>query len=203
MKKLFTLIIAAMMAAGVMAQDFCGVSCKDGQVYHDWNKWLDYINIVEPLDINNYETIYLCPVDISKVKWPDKSDNKHPALEESLKAFPGIIAKSITKQFSHLKVQTVNSLNELQLDEKSLGLCLRFDELDQGDLSLRIWVGAGAGAQRVTIAGVFFDKDKNEFFDFRDGRVSIIGRSYKKDLQLELENFGKDLAKMLKTLSKK
>ena len=202
MKKTFVLLVATCMSVCMMAQDFHGVSCKEGQVYHNWNKWLDYINIVAPIDIQNYEKIYLCPVDISKIQWPDKSDNKYPALEESLKAFPGIIAKNITKQIPHLKVQIVNSMDELKLDDKSLGLCLRFDELDMGEMSLRVWVGAGAGAQKMTLAGVVFDKDKNEFIDFRHRRVTIIGRSYKKDLQMEFANYGKDLAKILKTVSK-
>ena len=202
MKKSMLLLAATCMSVCMLAQSFNGVSCKEGQVSHDWNKWLDYINIVEPININNYEVLYLCPVDISKVQWPDKSDNKYPALEESLKAFPELITKAITKQFPRLKVQTVNSLGELTLDDKSVGLCLRFDELDMGDLSLRVWVGAGAGAQKITLAGVVFNKDKNEFFDFQERHVSIIGRSYKKDLQVDFANFGKELAKILKTLSK-
>lgn len=202
MKKILILSLAACMSVCMMAQDFSGVSCQEGQVYQNWHKWLDYINIVTPVDIYTYETIYLCPVDISAVQWPDQADNKYPALKESLEAFPGIIAKNIKKQFPHLKVRQANSLDELQLDDKSLGLCLRFDELDMGDRALRIWVGAGAGAQRITLAGVLFDKDKKEVLDFKHRRVTIIGRTYKKDLQLEFANFGKDIAKILDTLSK-
>jgi hypothetical protein len=186
----------------MMAQDFSGVACQQGQVYNNWHKWLDYINIVMPIDIHKYEKIYLCPADISKVQWPDKTDNKYPALEQSLEAFPEIIAKNIKKQLPHLKVLTVNSLDEMKLDDKSIGLCLRFDKLDMGDRALRIWVGAGAGAQKITISGVFFDKDKKEFFDFKHRRVTVIGRTYKKDLQLDFANFGKDFAKILDTLSK-
>ena len=76
------------------------------------------------------------------------------------------------------------------------------DELDMGDRALRIWVGAGAGAQKITLSGVIFDKNKQEFFDFKHRRIMIIGRTYKKDLQLEFANFGKDIAKILDTLSK-
>ena len=202
MKKLLFLAMAACMSVCMMAQDFNRVSCQEGQVYHDWHKWVDYINIVAPIDIYKYEKIYLCPVDISKIQWPDKTDNKYPALKESLEAFPGIIAKNIKKQLPHLKVQIVNSMDEIKWDDKSVGLCLRFDELDMGDRALRIWVGAGAGAQKMSIAGVVFDQDKKEFFDFKHRRVTIIGRTYKKDLQLEFANYGKDIAKMLDILSK-
>ncbi len=202
MKKYLFVLTAILLSVPMMAQDFSGVACQQGQVYNNWHKWLDYINIVMPIDIHKYEKIYLCPADISKVQWPDKTDYKYPALEQSLEAFPEIIAKNIKKQLPHLKVLTVNSLDEMKLDDKSIGLCLRFDELDMGDRALRIWVGAGAGAQKITISGVFFDKDKKEFFDFKHRRVTVIGRTYKKDLQLDFANFGKDFAKILDTLSK-
>jgi len=202
MKKFLFGLAAILLTIPMMAQDFSGVACQQGQVYNNWHKWLDYINIVMPIDIYKYEKIYLCPVDASSVQWPDKTDNKYPALEKSLEAFPGIIAKNLKKQLPHVKVLTVNSLDEIELDDKSVGLCLRFDELDMGDRALRIWVGAGAGAQRITIAGVFFDKNKHEFFDFKHQRVTTIGRTYDKDLQLEFANFGKDIAKILGALSK-
>ena len=202
MKKFLVVLAAILLTFPMMAQDFSGVACQQGQVYNNWHKWLDYINIVMPIDINKYEKIYLCPVDVSGVQWPDKTDNKYPALEESLEAFPGIIAKNIKKQLPNIKVLTVNSLDEIELDDKSVGLCLRFDELDMGDRALRIWVGAGAGAQKITLSGVIFDKNKQEFFDFKHRRIMIIGRTYKKDLQLEFANFGKDIAKILDTLSK-
>ena len=202
MKKMLFVLTAILLTIPMMAQDFSGVACQQGQVYNNWHKWLDYINIVMPIDIYQYEKIYLCPADISSVQWPDKTDNKYPALEQSLEAFPGIIAKNIKKQLPHLKVLTVNSLDEMNPDDKSVGLCLRFDELDMGDRALRIWVGAGAGAQKITLSGVIFDKNKQEFFDFKHRRLMIIGRTYKKDLQLEFANFGNDIAKILDTLSK-
>ena len=202
MKKVLILVMAAMMSVGMMAEGFEGVACRDGQASYHWNKWLDYINIVEPLNIHEYETIYLCTPDISKVQWPEKSDNKYPALEQSLKAFPSILAKSIKKKLPGINVRTVNSIDEMKLDDKSLGICLRFEELDMGEMSLRVWVGAGAGAQKITLSGVIFDKDKNEKFDYRHRRVTVLGRSYKKDLQLEFANFGHDIAKMLTELSK-
>lgn len=202
MKKTLFLLVAACMSMGIVAQDFNGVSCQEGEVYHGWKKCMDYINIVMPLNIYNYEKIYLCAPDISKIEWPDKTDNKYKALEESLSACPGLIAKNIKKQLPHLKVQVVGSLEDMKQDDKSIGLCLRFDELDMGDRALRIWVGAGAGAQKMTISGVFFDKNKKEFVDFQHRRVTIIGRTYKKDLQLEFVNYGNDIAKMLDLLSK-
>lgn len=202
MKKMLFVLTAILLTIPMMAQDFSGVACQQGQVYNNWHKWLDYINIVMPIDIYQYEKIYLCPADISSVQWPDKTDNKYPALEQSLETFPGIIAKNIKKQLPHLKVLTVNSLDEMNPDDKSVGLCLRFDELDMGDRALRIWVGAGAGAQKITLSGVIFDKNKQEFFDFKHRRLMIIGRTYKKDLQLEFANFGNDIAKILDTLSK-
>ena len=202
MKKMLFVLTAILLTIPMMAQDFSGVACQQGQVYNNWHKWLDYINIVMPIDIYQYEKIYLCPADISSVQWPDKTDNKYPALEQSLEAFPGIIAKNIKKQLPHLKVLTVNSLDEMNPDDKSVGLCLRFDELDMGDRAVRIWVGAGAGAQKITLSGVIFDKNKQEFFDFKHRRLMIIGRTYKKDLQLEFANFGNDIAKILDTLSK-
>lgn len=202
MKRALVVLAAILLTIPMMAQDFSGVTCQQGQVYEDWHKWLDYINIVMPIDINKYEKIYLCPIDVSSVRWPDKEDNKYPALEKSLEAFPGIIAKNIKKQLPHINVLTVNSLDEMELDDKSVGLCLRIDELDMGDRALRIWVGAGAGAQKITIAGVIFDKDKKEFFDFKHRRITIDGRTYEKDLQLEFANFAKDIAKILNTLNK-
>lgn len=201
MKKSLILFMAACMSICMMAQDFNGVSCQEGQVYRDWHR-VDYINIVTPLDIAQYDKIYLCPIDLSNVQWPDKLDKKYAALEQNLKILPAVIAKNITKKFKGVKVQAVNSLDEMPLDDKSIGLCLRFDELDQGDLALRVMVGAGAGAQKLTMSGVFFDKDKKEFFDFKNRHVDIIGRSYKKDLELGFANFGKDITRILENVNK-
>ena len=181
-------MMAALMSMGMMADDF---------------KWLDYIHVAEPVNIRNIDRIYLYPVDASKVEWPDKTDNKYPALEQSLKAFPDIIAKTLKKKVRGVNVIIVNSIEDAQMDDKALALSLRFDELDMGELSARIWVGAGAGAQRITLAGVCYDKDKNEVFDFHHRRLGIIGRSYKKDLQIELNNYANDIAKILNELRKK
>ena len=81
MKKFLVVLTAILLTIPMMAQDFSGVACQQGQVYNSWHKWLDYINIVMPIDIYKYEKIYLCPIDVSGVQWPDKnrksSDLRH------------------------------------------------------------------------------------------------------------------------------
>lgn len=170
---------------------------SSGDIYTNWNKWLDYINIVKRIDIYRYRTIYLFPIDNSQIKWPEESDNQYPALVEEIKNFPFIIKEAIQSEYRHLNVIIVNESEGIQMDETSLGLCLRFDELDMGNRALRFWVGFGAGAQNITISGMLIDGNSKELFDFRHRRVTVAGRrKYNVSLQKEFKNFAEDICRI-------
>lgn len=174
---------------------------SSGETYTNWNKWLDYINIVKRIDIYRYKTIYLFPIDISQVKWPDESDNQYPALVKEIKSFPLIIKETILSEYQHLNVIIVNESEDVQQDENSLGLCLRFDELDMGNRALRFWIGFGAGAQNITISGILTDGTQKELFDFRHRRVTVAGRrKYDKSLQKEFKNFAEDICRIFEKM---
>lgn len=208
MKKRFLFFAAVLMATTMMA------NAADSQVtnadnveankvkneYTDWHKWLDYINIVKPLAIEQYNTLYLRPIDASAVVWPDKTDNQYDGLKNALEALPGIIKENIEKKYSHLKVVVIDDQQQIAADDKALILRLKIEELDMGNRALRVWVGFGAGHQSVAISGDVTDANGEPFFNFRHRRISNNWQTYEKILKTEFKNFSKDICRIFKEL---
>ena len=207
MKQKFLILAAILMAATMMANaansrvsnSKKGVAKNVQNEFTDWHKWLDYIKIDKPLEIEQYNVIYLRPIDISAVVWPDKTDKQYVGLQKALEALPGIIKENIEKKYPHLNV-VIDDQQAVTPDEKALILRLKIDEIDMGNRALRIWVGFGAGHQSVAISGEVTDVNNEPFFNFRHRRLSDKWDSYEKILTMEFKNFAKDICRIFKEL---
>ena len=171
-------------------------------IYYDWNNWLDYIMINKKVDINNYKTIYLYPVDESNVTLPEKTDNQYPALVKALQTFPYIIRKKLENDYQYLRVIVVENNEQVNVENNALVLKLRFDEFNMGSRALRVWIGFGAGAQSITISGDVIDSDNNVLFSFKHKRISLNWKTYEKCLKAEFSNFADDISRIFEEMSK-
>lgn len=171
-----------------------------GQEFYDWHNDIDYLNVVSPVDLSQYERIILQPFDYSKVIYPDKKDNKYPALIEALEEFPVIIRYEISKRVKGLEVVIANESNSIT-DPKALYLNLSIDMLDMGSRAARFWAGFGAGAQRFRIE-VSLQNTDGYIWNFRHERHSANSKTYKGCLTSEMSNFGEDIIKVLRGVQK-
>ncbi len=166
-----------------------------GRVYRNWNGLLDYIHINTGVDILQYNTlyVYINPLDISREGISIMSDEQYSAVENSIKEFPYFISQTIRKTYPHLRVEVVSNINTFRMESQSLLLKLNVDELDMGNRNLRIWVGFGAGNQKVAISGIVLDSNNSALFDFWHRRLSSNWKTYEDCLQKEFKNFAKDI----------
>ncbi|MBP5722718.1 MAG: DUF4410 domain-containing protein [Bacteroidales bacterium] len=196
MKKfVFTFLGCIVFIGSIFAQN-------SGTEYRDWEKWLDYINITRTVNLYEYSTLYITKVDDSKITYPDKNDNRYPALVKTMALFNIVIEKKIQKEFSHIKIVQIENAKDLTLDAKSLLLEPEMTELDMGSQALRFWIGFGAGAQHMVVSGKVSDS-QGECFHFRHKRISSKSGGYEGTMIIEMNNFGADIAKIFKKMYKK
>lgn len=164
------------------------VKIEAGEVYYDWDKWLDYINIVEYINILSYRSIYILPVDISQIQLPEQNDGQYPAIAEALESFPYIVRDALLSKFKHLSVIVVDTGDDVQMPDASIGLCLRFDEFEL--------ISKDSGVQKIVLSGVVIDNKNNHLFDFKHRRYTIKNRPVLVNLQKEFKNFAKDICQI-------
>ncbi len=169
-----------------------------GSEYHDWHGDIDYINIVEPIDIRQYNTIHLMEFDYAKVEYPEKTDKRYPALESALSKFPEIVSSKLRDRYNGLNV--VSNDGSQQIGANELSLELTVEKLDMGSRAARFWGGFGAGAQRFKISVVVRDASGKNMFNFTHERHSTNVMSYEKCLLTEMENFAKDIVCVFKKI---
>ena len=75
-------------------------------------------------------------------------------------------------------------------------------DVDMGSQALRFWIGFGAGAQRMVVAGKVSDSNGQCFY-FKHQRLSSKSGGYEGTLDIEMNNFGKDIAKIFEIMTKK
>lgn len=175
-----------------------------GKSHLDWHNYLDYIHIYKTIHIDDFSTIYILPIDYTKVTFPNKEDNRYEAMVNGINNFPDIIQQQIIKR---IPKQNVVILREwpTQLKDNSLCLQVSIEQIDMGSRALRFWIGFGAGAQSVKIAGKVFSNKGEEFFNFNQKRLSSKGGAqftYQRVLESEFENLGKDMAKIFINMEK-
>ena len=178
------------------SDSFCpcdNVKIKTGEIYNEWKKWLDYINIVEYVNIHRYRSIYVFPIDVTKISLPEQSDNQYFAIAEALESFPIIIRENIFSKYSHLNVVIVDTDDEVQMPEASIGLCLRFDEFEL--------ISKESGVQKLTLSGVVIDNTSRHLFDFTQRRLTIKNRPVLVNLQKEFKNFAGDICRIFEKLT--
>lgn len=168
------------------------IKIEVGEVYNVWKKWLDYINIVEQINIRRYRSIYVFPIDVTQIQISEQSDNQYFAIAEALESFPNIIRENIISKFNHLNVILVDTNDDVQMPEASIGLCLRFDEFEL--------IGNESKLQKITLSGVVIDNTNNHLFDFKQRHLTMMNRSLLVNLQKEFKNFAEDICRIFEKL---
>lgn len=208
-KRQITLFLILCVSTLCMAQEVKPIEVKpdsavSGKSYVDWHNYLDYIHIYKTVMAKDYSRIYILPIDQSNIQFPEKQDNRYPAMVNGIKNFPDIIRTQFLKRIPNLEVVILKEW-PAQVADKSLCLQLTLEEIDMGSRALRFWVGFGAGAQSVKISGKVFSNTGEEFFNFNQKRLSSKGGlkfTYQRVLESEFENLGEDIAKVLINMEK-
>lgn len=188
-----TLFVAMTMGAFSQVKlDYTDGKYPEGVETQDWNGWLDYMNLVKRVYINDYKYIYVMKVDDSKVQYPDKTDNQYQPLVNGVKNFNFMIEKKLREVYPQLTIYQVESF-DIQMKPNSLLLVPRFEKIDMGNRALRSWVGFGAGAQTMQISLYVVDDEGKFRFNFLHQRKTATSKKYEKAVNNELENFCDDI----------
>lgn len=198
---LLLFLLATMLSSVVAAETTTAEKSKlqlsesdfpKGRQYDDWEDWLDYMNLYQPLNITKFSTIYIMKVDDSQVVYPDKSDNQYLPLYRGISSFNQYLEKKLNEKFPHIKVVQVESFNDLQMKANSLLLVPKFDKVDMGSRAARVWVGFGAGAQKMRVSGYVVDNEGRFYYNFWHQRVSTKSKKYDRMVENTMEVLSED-----------
>lgn len=162
--------------------------------FSDWND-LDYVEIDQLINAKDYTTLYIVPVDESKVVFPDKDDNKYPAMKKALANFRSIIQEEFEDDFKNLKVVLTDK--KVTPKGNELVLAVKIEEINMGERALRAWVGFGAGAQSVQISATLSNANGKVYY-LKQRRLSTKMSSYQSCLESEFEELSEDMVDVLK-----
>ncbi|MBP5318373.1 MAG: DUF4410 domain-containing protein [Paludibacteraceae bacterium] len=162
--------------------------------FSDWND-LDYIEIAQLIKAGEYTTLYIVPVDESNVQFPEKDDNKYPALVNALANFRAIIQREFFGKYKNLRV--VLSDGKVTPGDKELVLAVKIEDLNMGERALRAFVGFGAGSQSVQITATLSDKNGKVYF-LKQRRLSTKMTSYQSCLEGTFAGLSEDMVSVLK-----
>lgn len=146
-----------MAATTSFAQEISSCSCEsvkliDGQQAQNWNGRLDFINLVKPIDILQYRTVCLFPVNFADTKFADPSHQS--ACAQAAEEYPEYFHEGLQETFHNLEVHQVENGEAANMNKLSLGVCIRIDEFNPA-------------AHTVNASIVIFDVTGTEICDFR------------------------------------
>ncbi|MCM1177605.1 MAG: DUF4410 domain-containing protein [Bacteroidales bacterium] len=196
---LFTAAILMACLCGEISAQKKNQPVAEGE-FADWRGLMDYINIQRAFSINEYDTIFIAPVNTEKIKMPDKEDNTYEPTVRVLAQSSELSAEYMKKPFRKMdmEISAIKDQEETK-GKKALIVNMAVDELDAGNRALRIWVGFGAGNAGVTMSGTVSDSETGELLiSFRHRRIAPLNpSSHEKVLKALLKEVNEDLAKTL------
>lgn len=148
-------ILLTSMVCGAQESNKCScesVNYIDGQKSENWNNRLDFFNLVKPIDVQQYRTLFLLPIDCSNTQWADPSHKT--ACAAAIEEYSELFIEGMQETFHNLEVYPAAKDEDISLNKLSLGLCIRIDEFNPAARAMRA---------SVTI----FDMTNNEICDFR------------------------------------
>ena len=157
------------------------------RAYRDWQGWLDYINILQAFDINEYTTIYLYPISYNS-RYVDNRVPKSRILSD----FPNILKNQLQRDFCSLKVVIVDDPRSIKLNENELILSVRFEKVEVENTAIRT----------MAVSGVVEGAENKKLVDFRQKHLSGSGKTIEHYLKEEFGVFAKDICNMFNGLRK-
>ena len=140
--------------------------------YRDWNGDIDEVTIIQPFNAAGYDAIAVESFDTAGVVLPNPKDNTYAAVQGALKFIKPAFMAGL-EQNARRKLDASNARGG---KGRTLVIRARLTKVDPGSQAARYWVGFGAGAVKIAMAGEIIDgSTKKTLVRFKQERRSAFG----------------------------
>ncbi|HKP05275.1 MAG TPA: DUF4410 domain-containing protein [Chthoniobacterales bacterium] len=160
--------------------------------YHDWHD-VDEVTIIQPFVAASYSQIAVESFDTAGVKLPPTNDNTYKAVQLALQRMKPAFIQGVGE-----KAKRKTSGNA---PGKTLVIRARLTKVDPGSQAARYFVGFGAGAVKIAIAGEIVDRASGKvlmrFAQERRSGFGAFGGGYSTLFERTARQLGGDVGELI------
>jgi hypothetical protein len=184
----FLIVVAAFVASVALARS---APTAPG-TYRDWHD-VDEVTIIQPFNASAYSQIAVESFDSARVKLPDPNDNTYRAVQLALRTMKPAFMEGVARNAKR-KVGVTGPA-------KTLVIRARLTKVDPGSQAARYFVGFGAGAVKIAIAGEIIDGASGKvlvrFVQERRSGFGGFGGGYAALFERTARQLGGDVAELI------
>jgi hypothetical protein len=185
--KCFAAVVACVSAAATAAP-----APTSRGTYRDWHD-VDEVTIIQPFNAAGYGQIAVETFDSSRVKLPETNDNTFQAVQSALRTMKPAFMQGV--------VETARRKGGAAGSNKTLVVRARLTKVDPGSQAARYFVGFGAGAVKIAIAGEIVDKSSGKvlvrFVQERRSAFGAFGGGYGQLFERTARQLGGDIGGLI------
>jgi Domain of unknown function (DUF4410) len=187
--KTLTGVLAAFVSASTIAAPSAPASPGS---YRDWHD-VDEVTIIQPFNAAAYSQIAVESFDSTRVKLPPANDNTYRAVQSAMHVMKPAFMDGLAE-----KAQRKANANA---PGKTLVVRARLTKVDPGSQAARYFVGFGAGAVKIAIAGEIIDRSSGKvlvrFVQERRSAFGAFGGGYGELFQRTARQLGGDIGGLI------
>jgi hypothetical protein len=185
-------ILAGLLAALVSASAVAAPAPPAPGTYRDWHD-VDEVTIIRPFNAAAYSQIAVESFDSVGVKLPPVNDNTYRAVQSAIHMMKPAFMDGLAQ-----KAQRKTNANA---PGKMLVVRARLTKVDPGSQAARYFLGFGAGAVKIAIAGEIIDRDSGKvlvrFAQERRSAFGAFGGGYGELFQRTARQIGGDVGELI------
>jgi hypothetical protein len=185
-------ILAGLLAASVSASAIAGPAPLAPGTYRDWHD-VDQVTIIRPFNAAAYSQIAVESFDSIGVKLPPTNDNTYRAVQSAIRMMKPAFMDGLAQ-----KAQRKTNANA---PGKTLVVRARLTKIDPGSQAARYFLGFGAGAVKIAIAGEIIDGSSGKvlvrFVQERRSAFGAFGGGYGELFQRTARQIGGDIGELI------
>lgn len=186
-------ILAGVLAAFVSASTLAAASSPASPgTYRDWHD-VDEVTVIQPFNAAGYSQIAVESFDSTRVKLPPANDNTYRAVQSAMRVMKPAFMDGLAEK-AHRKANA-------NAPGKTLVVRARLSKVDPGSQAARYFVGFGAGAVKIAIAGEIIDRSSGKvlvrFAQERRSAFGAFGGGYGELFQRTARQLGGDIGELI------
>jgi hypothetical protein len=185
-------ILAGLLAAFVSASAIAAPAPLAPGTYRDWHD-VDQVTILRPFNAAAYSQIAVESFDSIGVKLPPTNDNTYRAVQSAIRMMKPAFMDGLAQ-----KAQRKTNANA---PGKTLVVRARLTKIDPGSQAARYFLGFGAGAVKIAIAGEIIDGSSGKvlvrFVQERRSAFGAFGGGYSELFQRTARQIGGDIGELI------
>jgi hypothetical protein len=185
-------ILAGLLAVFVSASAIAASAPLTPGTYRDWHD-VDEVTIIRPFNAAAYSQIAVESFDSTGVKLPPVNDNTYHAVQSAIRVMKPAFMEGLA--------QKAQRKTNASAPGKTLVVRARLARVDPGSQAARAFLGFGAGAVKIAIAGEIIDRSSGQvlvrFAHERRSAFGVFGGGYGELFQRTARQIGGDIGELI------